>query len=77
MVGPSGKSINAKIIGYDHNTGFGLLRATKPLGVTPMKFGKSSAISERDEVLVASYGGSDSVQGAFVVSRREFAGYWE
>ncbi|MFQ5902312.1 MAG: S1C family serine protease [Candidatus Binatia bacterium] len=77
VVGPSGKPINAKIIGYDHNTGFGLLRATKPLGVTPMKFGKSSVVSERDEVIVASHGGTNSVQGAFVVSRREFAGYWE
>ncbi|MFQ5851880.1 MAG: S1C family serine protease [Candidatus Binatia bacterium] len=75
--GPGGKPINANIVGYDHNTGFGLLRATRPLGVTPMKFGKSSAVRERDEVLVASHGGPDSVQAAIVASRREFAGYWE
>ncbi len=77
VVGPSGKPVNAKIVGYDHNTGFGLVRMTKLLGITPMEFGESSALGERDEVLVASHGGSESVQGAFVVSRRDFVGYWE
>lgn len=77
VVGPSGKPVSAKIAGYDHNTGFGLVRVTKPLGIIPMEFGESAALGERDEVLVASHGGSESVQGAFVVSRRDFAGYWE
>ncbi len=77
VVGPSGKPVSAKIVGYDHNTGFGLVRVTKPLGINPMKFGESAALGERDEVLVASHGGSESVQGVFVVSRRDFAGYWE
>ena len=77
VVGPSGKPVNAKIVGYDHNTGFGLLRVSKPLKITPMEFGKSAELSERDEVLVASHEGPESVLGAFVVSRRDFAGYWE
>lgn len=77
VVGPNGKPINAEIVGYDHGTGFGLLRAIKPLGISPMKFGKSSGLSEQDNVLVASHGGSNSVQGAFVASRRAFAGSWE
>lgn len=77
VVGPSGKPVSAKIVGYDHNTGFGLVRVTKPLGIIPMEFGESAALGERDEVLVASHGGSESVQGAFVVSRRDFVGYWE
>jgi S1-C subfamily serine protease len=42
-----------------------------------MKLGQSSDVSEGDPILVASHGGSDSVQGARVVSRSEFAGYWE
>lgn len=77
VVGPSGKPVSAKIVGYDHNTGFGLVRMTKPLGIIPMEFGESAALGERDEVLVASHGGSESVQGVFVVSRRDFVGYWE
>jgi len=77
VVGPDGKPIMATVVGYDYDTGFGLLRATEPLGVTPMKLGRSSGVGEREQVLVASYGGPDSVQAAFIVSRREFAGYWE
>ena len=63
VVGPSGKPVSAKIVGYDHNTGFGLVRVTKPLGINPMKFGKSTALGERDEVLVASHGGPNLCRG--------------
>jgi S1-C subfamily serine protease len=45
--------------------------------VTPIKLGKSSAVKAGDRVLVAGYGGEESAQRATVVSRHEFAGYWE
>jgi S1-C subfamily serine protease len=77
VVGPEGKPISATFVGYDHATGFGLLRTDKPFGVTPMKLGHSSEVKEGDPILVASHGGSDSVQAAQVVTRREFTGYWE
>ena len=77
VVGPEGKAISATFVGYDHATGFGLLRTDKPFGVTPMKLGHSSEVKEGDPILVASHGGSDSVQAAQVVTRREFTGYWE
>jgi S1-C subfamily serine protease len=77
VVGPEGKAISATFVGYDHATGFGLLRTDKPFGVTPMKLGHSSEVKEGDPILVASHGGSDSVQPAQVVTRRKFTGYWE
>lgn len=77
VVGPEGKPIDATFIGYDYATGFGLLRTDKPLSVVPMELGQSSEVEEGAPVLVADHGGSDSVQAARVVSRREFAGYWE
>jgi S1-C subfamily serine protease len=77
VIGPEGKSINASFAGYDHNTGFGLLRTEKPLKVPPIKLGKSSNVKEGEPVLVAGYGGEDSAQAARVISRKEFAGYWE
>jgi len=77
VVGPEGTPINATFIGYDHNTGFGLLRADRSLGVVPIKLGQSSEVKEGDPILVVSHGGSESVQAAQVVSRREFAGSWE
>jgi len=75
--GPEGKPIPAAFVGYDYNTGFGLLRTDKPLDVVPMKLGQSSKVNEGDPVLVAGHGGKESVIGARVISRKEFAGYWE
>ena len=72
-----GQMVRAKLVGYDHQTGFGLIQATESLGVAPLEFGISSEVRERDRVLVVGHGGSDAVQAAVVVSRREYAGYWE
>lgn len=72
-----GKSVPAKFIAYDHATGFGLLRATAPLGVDSIPLGSSADLRERTQVLVASYGGARSAIGAYVVGRRDFTGSWE
>ena len=77
VVGQSGETRKASFVAYDHHSGFGILRAEKPFKVTPMKLGQSSELTVGDPVLVASYGGADSVQGARVITRKEFAGYWE
>ena len=77
VTGLEGKPTSATSVGYDHKTGFGLLRADKPLRVSPMELGQSSEVKEGDPVLVAGFGGMDSIQGARVLSRKEFAGYWE
>ena len=71
------RRVPATIIAYDYDTGFGLLRAVAPLGVSPIALGDSSAATERTAVLVAGRGGAVAAQRAMVVSRREFAGYWE
>ncbi len=72
-----GRKIPATVIGYDHDTGFGLLKAVAPLKVRPMLFGKSSDLKVGDPVLAASFGGRDGIAPARVVSLREFAGSWE
>jgi S1-C subfamily serine protease len=72
-----GRTVPASVVGYDHETGFGLLRALVPIRVSPVAFGKSAEIKERDAVLVASFGGADAVAPARVVAKREFAGSWE
>jgi len=73
----SGKTIPASFVGYDHRTGFGLLRAQKPLRGKPIQFGNSSRVEPGDPVMVVSSGGDGAVQAARVLSRKEFAGYWE
>jgi len=77
ITGPDGKLVSATFVGYDYDSGFGLLRANKPLHVLPMKLGQSSEVKLGDPLVVAGHGGPESVQGTQVVSRREFAGYWE
>lgn len=72
-----GKPISASFVGYDHDTGFGLLKADQPLNITPMKLGKSSELKQGDPILMAGYGGTESVQVGRVIARKEFVGYWE
>lgn len=69
-----GQSYPASVVGYDNATGFGLLKALRPLPVKPVQFGQSAAISERELVLIVGF---DGVAPAYVVSRRPFIGYWE
>ena len=77
VTGPEGKTFDARFVGYDQATGLGLLRIDKPLGVSPMKLGESAKVKEGDPLLVAGYGGTDAAIAARVISRNEFAGYWE
>ena len=73
-----GQRVAADIVAYDHDTGFGLLRARAPLDkVVPMALGDSDAVVVGTPAVIASFGGPGALQPVFTVSRREFAGYWE
>jgi len=69
-----GRAFPASVIGYDNASGFGLLKALRPLPVKPVQFGQSASIAEREMVLIVGF---DGVAPAYVVSRRPFVGYWE
>jgi serine protease Do len=73
----SGRTVPANVVGYDHESGFGLLRALEPLRIKPLPFGKSADVKERDAVAVVSGGGPRMAMAAVVASKREFAGNWE
>jgi serine protease Do len=77
VVTNEGRTVPASVVGYDHESGFGLLRTLEPLKLKPMALGKSSELKERDPVLIASSGGAAMVAPAYVVAKREFAGNWE
>ena len=77
IVLPDGRAVPADIVAYDYDTGFGLLRALTPLSIPPIELGRSADLREEKEVLIVSSGGAAAVQPAHVVSRRDFAGYWE
>jgi serine protease Do len=64
-------------VGYDHATGFGLLKAQGALGVKPLALGDSAALSVKEPVMIVPAGGRDTASMAFVTSLRPFAGSWE
>ena len=72
-----GKTVPAAVVAYDHDTGFGLVRASLPSHPKPVRLGDSSKIEVGTEVLVAGHGGIGAAIQAVVASRRTFAGYWE
>ncbi|MGD8343124.1 MAG: S1C family serine protease [Desulfobacterales bacterium] len=77
VIKADGDPVKADFVAYDYQTGFGIIRATEPLLIAPLKLGQSLRLKTGNPVLIAGFGGSDAVLGARVVSRKEFAGYWE
>ena len=77
VVAGDGRAVPATLAGYDHASGFGLLRLLAPIEAKPLPLGDASTLAERDPVMVASYGGREGVSLAYVVSRRQFTANWE
>ena len=77
IVDHRGRTRPAEFVGYDHDSGFGLIRMGDAGGAEPLEFGDSAKLAERQPVMVASFAGAEDAIPAVVVSRREFAGYWE
>jgi S1-C subfamily serine protease len=69
-----GRTVPAAVVGYDSASGFGLVRALRPLPVAPVQFGESATIADREPVLIVGF---DGVAPALVVSRRPYVGSWE
>jgi S1-C subfamily serine protease len=77
VTGADGKAAPAAVAGYDHASGFGLLRLLAPLAGRPLPLGDASVLAEREAAMIASHGGGDGVNLVYVVSRRPFTGSWE
>jgi len=72
----SGRAVPATVVGYDHATGLGVLRALLPLGGRPLPLGDSDQIHESHSVLTIGQGETEATP-LIVVSRKPFAGSWE
>jgi S1-C subfamily serine protease len=70
-----GRTVPATLAGYDHASGFGLLRLAAPLAGKPLALGDAAALEERDQAIVANATANPSL--VHVVSRRLFTGNWE
>ena len=72
-----GKTYVASYVGYDHSTGFGIIKTNRELGLKPIKLGDSSRVGVGDSILLVGHGGDEAIRPAQVISRKEFVGYWE
>jgi len=77
VLAADGKAVPATLAGYDHASGFGLLRLIGPLAGKPLPLGSSAALDEREPAMIATHGGREGVSLVHVVSRRPFSGSWE
>ena len=72
-----GRAIPGHVVGYDQETGFGLVQALQKLDLPPLELGSSDSLRVGDPAILAGCGGVKHAVSAEVVARREFAGYWE
>lgn len=77
LIDCNGRAIAGMVSGYDQETGFGLIQALDPAGLTPMIIGRSGDLNEGESVILAGSGGRSQALKTEIVSIREFAGYWE
>jgi serine protease Do len=77
VTSPSGDEVEAEVVAYDYDTGFGLVRARFAERVRTVGLGSAKSLKQGDAVYIASRIADLDVTPATVISRREFAGYWE
>ena len=73
----TGDEVEAKVVAYDYDTGFGLVRAEFAERVKAIAFASGKELKSGDTAFVASRAAGADVTPVTVIARREFAGYWE
>jgi S1-C subfamily serine protease len=67
----------ATVAGFDHASGFGLVRVANGLASPAIELGDSSSVRELHTTTVVAHGGAGGNSAAAVVARRRFTGWWE
>jgi S1-C subfamily serine protease len=77
VTGADGRTLPATVAGYDHASGFALLKVVGALGAKPLALGDSARLAEREPAMAVSAAARDAPTLVYVVSRRPFTGSWE
>ncbi|MCP5150886.1 MAG: serine protease [Ectothiorhodospiraceae bacterium] len=77
VVDHRGHGLPGHVVGYDQESGFGLVQALGRLDVPPLPRGRCASLLTGSRVVVAGHGGLEHAVEARVTAKREFAGYWE
>jgi S1-C subfamily serine protease len=72
-----GITVPGFVVGYDYDSGFGLVKPTLPLEGPTMEIGSAATLSVGDEVFILTSSAADTGLDARIVAKREFAGRWE
>src|SRR5215217_5540038 len=72
-----GRAVQGHALGYDQETGFGLVQALARVELPALPLGESSTVPVGESVVVGGAGGRHHSVAAHVTARQEFAGYWE
>lgn len=77
LIDHDGKGTPAYLVGYDQETGFGLVKATRSQGWKAVPLGDSNDLSATQPMIAAGAGGVANSLEVSISEVREFAGYWE
>jgi serine protease Do len=77
VTGADGRTAPATLAGYDHASGFGLLKVVGPFSGRPLPLGDPAKLGEREPGMVVTAAARDTPSLVYVVSRRPFSGNWE
>ena len=72
-----GRVVEGHALGFDSETGFGLVQALGRPGIAPLPLGSSAATKVGDRVILGGSGGRTRSVASQIVAKQEFAGYWE
>src|SRR6185295_16327956 len=73
----SGPAVAGHVLGYDQETGFGLVQALGRLDLPALPMGDSSKAEIGEHVVMGGAGGRDQSVAARIIAKQEFSGYWE
>jgi S1-C subfamily serine protease len=77
IVANDGRVLPATVAGFDHATGFGLVRTSAPLQAPALALGTSADAYELVNGVIATHPAAGGLTHVTVVGRRAFTGWWE
>jgi len=72
-----GRVMQGHPLGFDFESGFGLVQALGRIDIDPLPLGSSAGTQIGDRVVVGGAGGRTRSVASQIATKQEFAGYWE
>ena len=74
----TGEITQGHMVGFDYDTGFGLIQSLRPLDVPPVKISSVKALNSQNQKFMLTGSGelNNSIE-CNIIQIKEFAGYWE